>query len=125
MMTKSAPGVRLSTLVIACLFFVMLATTGSQCSRVEDPAKTSGVDVLAAAAGCLQDCNNVARAARDAEMALHAINVAACQALPPSSRGPCLVAEDARHDARMDQIATDQAACKAGCHNQGGLAAGE
>ncbi len=123
-MSKNSLSVRPSILVISCLFLVMLATTGSQCSRVEDPSKTDLQIQFVNA--CVQQCNATARAARDVEQVLHQSNVAACQALEPTSRGACLEAEDERHEARMDEIADDQEDCKDACeHSQGGLVIGE
>ena len=119
-MSQNSLSVRPSILVVSCLFLVMLATTGSQCSRVDDPSKTDLQ--IQFVNSCVQQCNATARAARDAEAVLHQSNVAACQALSPVSRGPCLEAEDERHEARMDGIADAQEDCKEACeHSQGGL----
>jgi hypothetical protein len=120
-MRSSVLGVRPSILVMTCMVFAFLATTGSQCARVEDPMK-AGLDIQAAAAGCIQDCNDAARVARSAEQELHSQNVNACLAIPPGdARAACLEAEDERHDARMDQISEEQEACKDGCEHEQGL----
>jgi hypothetical protein len=123
-MSRTPLTVRPSILVVSCLVLVMMAATGSTCSKVEDPSKTDLQIQLVNS--CVQDCNAAARTARDAEQVLHQQNVAACQALPSNQRGPCLEAEDARHDARMDEIASIQESCKDACeHSQGGLVIGE
>lgn len=124
-MTNTASTFRHSIFVIACLLLGLLATTGSQCARVEDPAK-AGLDIQAVVNSCIQECNAQARAAREAEQTLHASNVAACLSIPPGDeRAACLEAEDERHDARMDEIAAEQDACKEGCHDQGRVSVGE
>jgi hypothetical protein len=114
---------RTSWLVIGCLALLLLATTGSQCAKVTDPAGTQGLAFQFSPefAECIQGCNDVARAAREAENELHAANILACGGDPD-----CLEAEDERHVAVVEQITLDMQACKDVCqHEQGGGRGGD
>lgn len=113
---------RTSWLVIGCLALLLLATTGSQCAKVTDPAGSpSSLQFSPEFAECIQGCNDIARGAREAESALHLANIKACGGDPD-----CLEAEEARHEAAMEQIVLDMQACKDVCqHEQGGGQGGD
>ncbi len=111
---------------------VTLALTGSQCSQVSDritsPSGSSGTGVNGSGGGvsaCVQACNDAARTARDFERNLHKNNLEACKVLRGSERDACMAAENARHDARMEQISMELEACKAPCHEQGSGSGGQ
>jgi hypothetical protein len=123
MKTRSPLINRTSWLVIGCLALLVLATTGSQCAKVADPAGTRGLDYQLSPefAECIQGCNDIAREARSAENALHLENIKACGGDPD-----CLEAEEERHEAVLDQIVRDMQACKDVCqHEQGGGSGGD
>jgi hypothetical protein len=107
----------------AALAITLLTLSGSQCSQVADRATgpTSGTFATdAEIAACIQSCNDVAKGNRDGERVLHKANVIAC-----NGDESCLDAEEARHEARMEEIAALQGACKSPCHEQGGGGGGQ
>ncbi len=109
--------------LIAGLLLAAFAATGSQCSKVVDPAgkQDLSLELAGGVADCVRDCNAAAASARGAEQDLHVANVQGCEGNPE-----CLAAEEARHVAVMEQIALESQACKEAClHEQGGGSGGE
>jgi hypothetical protein len=102
----------------AALAITLLTLSGSQCSQVGDRAVGPDSGSLGnngnGVSACVQACNDIAKSDRDAEKDLHKENVRAC-----NGDKSCLDAEKARHEARMEEIAAAQKACKAPCHEQG------
>lgn len=122
MKRRSALTDRPTVLLVGCLALLLLATTGSQCAKVTDPAKQGLTpEMTPEFAACVQACNQVAQEARAAELDLHIANIEACAGDPD-----CLAAEEERHEAVMEQIVLDMQGCKDGCqHEQGGGSGGE
>jgi len=109
---------RIALLVVAAAAMTLLL---SQCRMVGDSviAPSPGVLAQKPTKDCFRDCQDAFKAAQDVEQALHKANVKACNTDPV-----CLANEDARHMARMDQIAVDRQRCIDGCHHQGGGSGG-
>jgi hypothetical protein len=111
----------LSTTVSGILVLAVLILSGSQCSEVSDRAVNpqgsefgTGDDASRGAAACVAACNDLGRDLRREERNLHHDNVRACD-----GNSECLDEEEARHEARMEEIASIVQACKAPCHEQG------
>lgn len=112
----------LSTTAAGILVLAVLTLSGSQCSQVSDRAVnpqgsefgTGGTEAERGAAACVQACNDLGRDLRREERNLHRENVRAC-----NGDYDCLADEEARHEARMEEIASIVQACKAPCHEQG------
>lgn len=101
----------------AALAFTVLTLSGSQCSQVADRSVGPDNNTLGRGnevAACVQACNDIAKGDRDIEKDLHKANVAAC-----NGNAACLAAEEARHEARQDEIDATTQLCKAPCHEQG------
>ena len=64
---------------------------------------------------CISNCQHVANDALKAENDLHSQNLNACNGNPG-----CIAAENARHDAAVNQIQANRQLCMDGCHHQGG-----
>jgi len=73
---------------------------------------------------CVKQCNDTFKGEYEKERKLHQQNVEACQQLPQPDKGDCLVAEDARHTAKMDELGAAKIECQNDCHRQGGGSAG-
>src|SRR5438045_2013602 len=91
----------------------------SQCRMVTDQIAPGGSASVSAADNrrpkdCFRDCQDAFAAAIDAENALHKRNELACNGDPT-----CLATEEARHEAAMEQIATNRNTCINSCHHQG------
>lgn len=103
-------------LLILCAFAVVALT---QCNMTAD--KVTGVSLDHAEkvrpnrGDCVSDCAHQANDAMDVEKDLHVENVKACH-----GDQACLDAEQARHDAAVDQIQEERKHCIEGCHHQGG-----
>ncbi|HEX7878717.1 MAG TPA: hypothetical protein VF720_04875 [Candidatus Eisenbacteria bacterium] len=107
----------------AALAITLLTLSGSQCSQVADRATGPDTGSLGNnndVAACVQACNETAKQDRDAEKDLFKANKEACNGDPA-----CLDAEEARHEARMEEIAAASQLCKAPCHEQGGGGGGQ
>ncbi len=121
----------LSGIVLVAAF----SLSGAQCSQVGDriTAPTSGSNggatgsegTSGSVSACVQACNDIAKAARDAERDLHKENLIACRDLSGPDRASCTSAENLRHATRMEVIAADMQICKAPCHEQGGGSGGQ
>ena len=101
----------------AALAITILTLSGSQCSQVADRSVGPDSETLGRGnevAACVQACNDIAKSDRDIEKDLHKANVAAC-----NGNAACLAAEEARHEARQDEIDAAMQLCKAPCHEQG------
>jgi len=110
---------RAAVYVALLMLLGVISLTVTQCRIVGDNA--TGVRIYKSNPNsCIADCQSTFQSDHDAEQKLHQTNVENCQALSPSDRGPCLVAEDARHSARMDEIGQAKLDCINGCHQQGG-----
>lgn len=108
---------------LALMAMTILTLSGSQCSQVADRAVGADTRIGTEGGGvseCVQACNELARAAREAERILHLANIEAC-----AGDESCLEDEEARHEARMEEIAAQSQECKATCHEQGGGSGGE
>lgn len=103
--------------VTAALAITILTLSGSQCSQVADRSVGPDNSTLGRGnevAACVQACNEIAKDDRAAENDLHKANVEACD-----GNMTCLEEEEARHEARMDEIEAAMQMCKAPCHEQG------
>jgi hypothetical protein len=116
--SPSHRSLKISLLIVAAAAMTMLL---SQCRMVSDSVVGPGASVAAQkpSKDCFRDCQDAFKAAQDVEQALHKTNVKACNTNPV-----CLANEEARHAARMDQIAVERQACIDGCHHQGGGSGG-
>jgi hypothetical protein len=110
---RKAPFVVLAVVSAVALFGL------TQCKLAPD--KVTGVEktemgkAASAPGNCISDCAHAANDAMKAEQDLHKDNVKAC-----NKNSACLAAEDARHDAAVDQIQDGRKACMNNCHHQGG-----
>jgi hypothetical protein len=116
--------------ILLSIVIAGMALSGSQCAGVGDqvtgPNDNSGT--LAESGGvsaCVQACNEAARLARDEEKDLHKDNISACQTLRGDAKRECMEAEDARHDARLEEIDMAMEYCKSQCHEQGSGSGGQ
>lgn len=116
----------LNTTAAGILVLAVLTLSGSQCSEVSDRAvNPQGSDIGTGSNGrgvaaCVQACNDLGRDLRRDERILHRENIQACD-----GDYECLEDEEARHEARMEEIASIVQACKAPCHEQGGGSGGQ
>ena len=102
------------------LAFAAFGLSGSQCARVSDRATGPILEPNTVEyARCVKQCNDDAQAARRAELELFQLNMANC------TTAECKDAEEARHEAAMEQIDLDQEACKEACHEQGSGTGGQ
>lgn len=109
---------RAATYVGLLMALGIASLTLSQCRAVSD--RVSGVGLFRGQpTTCIKLCNDEYKLLFDQEQKLHQTNVANCQALPQPDQGPCLVAEEARHTAAMDQLGQDKINCQNNCHHQG------
>lgn len=117
-MRKTTPTVRPLVLVAGFALLVMMASTGSQCTKVEDsvtgPLNAPRAEVGGERSDCIHECNRAMREALRAESALHNTNVHACVGNPD-----CLRDENARHAAALRRIHDETRDCRAACHDQG------
>ena len=83
------------------------------------PDKLTGVNKAQPSQGntgsCISACAHAANEAMRVESDLHVSNVHAC-----GSDEACKAAEQARHEAAVQQIQDDRKRCMDGCHQQGG-----
>jgi hypothetical protein len=101
----------------AALAITILTLSGSQCSQVADRSVGPDSGTLGQGnevAACVHACNDSAKDDRNIEQDLHKANVKACNGNPT-----CLADEEARHEARLDEIEAAMQQCKAPCHEQG------
>jgi hypothetical protein len=102
----------------------VVSLTLSQCTMVGDNLTGVGLN-RATPTRCTKVCSDAYQILHEQEQKLHKTNQELCQALEPESlKGPCLVAEDARHTAKMADLIAGQDACDAACHSQGTGSAG-
>jgi hypothetical protein len=101
----------------------VVSLTLSQCTMVGDNLTGVGLN-RATPTRCTKVCSDAYQILHEQEMKLHKTNQEICKALPQATQGPCLVAEDARHTAKMAQLIAGQDACDAACHSQGTGSAG-
>lgn len=95
---------------------ILVAAVVSQCRMVTDSVTgPRGGAGLASGASCIQACADAAKAAMDAEQAIHQTNQKAC-----GNDSACKNAEAARHQAAVAAITEQRRQCQAGCHHQGG-----
>jgi len=112
-MRRKAPFVALALLSAIALFGL------TQCKLAPD--KVTGIDkteagkAASAPGNCISECAHRANDAMQVEQDLHKDNVKACSGNPA-----CLAAENARHDAAVDQIQEGRKECMGNCHHQGG-----
>ena len=115
-MRRKAPFVALAILSAVALFGL------TQCKLAPD--KVTGIETTTAGTAgqaasapgnCISECAHAANDAMKVEQDLHKDNVKACKGNPA-----CLAAEEARHDAAVDQIQEGRKECMNNCHHQGG-----
>jgi len=112
---KIRPKVPRIVLAILCAVALVGLT---QCKMTPD--KVTGVAMEMDKAkpnrgNCVSDCAHEANDAMDDEKDLHKDNVKACK-----GNKACLDAEEARHEAAVDQIQENRKHCMDSCHHQGG-----
>ncbi len=113
----------------ALLLVFAMAATGSQCAKVEDRTTAPDVSLSPSSGGdgedldhhghggyreCIRDCVWQAQRERALEQIRHQRNLRHC-----GHDQECIRHENARHRAVMEQIAREERACKAECHQQG------
>ena len=115
---------RRATVYVALLMLVgIISLTVAQCKMVGDTV--TGVPAFRGQpTTCIKDCNDQYKILFDAEQKLHDTNVENCQAMPQPDRAACLAAEDARHQARKDELGQAKIDCQNRCHSQGGGSGG-
>jgi hypothetical protein len=92
------------------------------CTFVGD--NVTGVKAGAGPTTCVKQCNDFYAAAYKEEQKLHDTNNDICQAGPQATRGDCLVAETARHEAAKAALSAAKIECQNNCHRQGAGSAG-
>lgn len=104
------------------LTFAAFSISGSQCARVNDRAMgiNSNLQTQDNVTNCIKSCNDVAKAARIAENNAFHQAMQAC-----GSDSICKAQASLQHEINMEQISTDQDACKDGCHEQGSGSGGQ
>lgn len=110
-------NVKIALLMVAAAALTMLL---SQCRMVTDAvapgsAVREAITESRKPTDCVNACRDAYNQAKDAETALHKANELAC-----NGDLACLDAEEARHEAVMNQINQDRKVCVDGCHHQGG-----
>jgi hypothetical protein len=108
---------------VAVLAFAAMASTGSQCARVDDSAtgpSSNFLDTSGEVTGCIQACNETAREARRQANEDFHFALAACD-----SGSGCRSQAAAEHQAALEQINEEQSECKRGCHEQGSGSGGQ
>lgn len=101
----------------------LVALTLSQCTLVGD--SLTGVELNGVGpTSCVKQCNDFYAIAYKREQKVHDTNTDNCNNLPQPYKGECLVAEDARHTAAMEQLGAAKIECQNTCHRQGAGSAG-
>jgi hypothetical protein len=114
----------ITTLIIVAGF----ALSGSQCARVSDQLtgpQISSEPLAGGVSDCVQACNQIAQNDRNVEKDLHKTNLTACQQLRGAAKDACMSEENARHDARTEEIDAQLDYCKSLCHEQGSGTGGQ
>ena len=101
----------------------LVALTLSQCTLVGDSLTGVNLDGVGPTS-CVKQCNDFYAIAFKREQKIHDSNVETCQQLPQDLKGPCLVSEDARHQAAKTALSDGKINCQNNCHRQGSGSAG-
>src|SRR5262249_2764454 len=104
----------------AVAILALIAFAG--CTLVGD--NMTGVSAGSGPTSCVKQCNDFYNIQYGNEQKLHATNVNICQAQSQPAKGNCLVAEDARHTAAMNELGGAKIECQNNCHRQGTGSAG-
>jgi hypothetical protein len=73
---------------------------------------------------CVKQCNDAYAELYKAEQKRHDASVEYCQTLSQPTKGTCLVAEDAVHQANKASLTQGKIDCQNNCHRQGSGSAG-
>lgn len=99
------------------------AITLTQCTMVGD--SLNGVQLeRGRPTTCLKQCNDLYAVLYKLEQKRHDAANDLCNGLPQAEKGPCLVAEDANHQANKAALTAAKIDCQNNCHRQGTGTAG-
>ena len=109
--------------IVGVLVLAVAAAAFAGCTMVGD--NITGVDgSRGQPTTCVKQCNDSYALLFNQEQKRHQAAVEACQALEPSARGACLVAEDAVHQSNKNALTQGKIDCQNNCHRQGSGSAG-